>query len=142
MCRFDTNDAQLIFSLRDLLRESLTIIDPPPLVSKKLKRHPSARAEIKISNEDAEIRKELEQQWIQQQLKMQSETVTLEYLYWDGAGYRNHVQIKKGDTLSSFLVKARKHHERIKNIPSDNLYFVKDDLILFNVRLGRASRIM
>lgn len=59
------------------------------------------------------------------------------YSYWDGTGHRRRIQILRGMTVGEFLEMARRELEKefieLRTVPTDNLMYVKEDLILPHV---------
>ena len=72
--------------------------------------------------------------WQQQQEVVKNEQLQVVYSYWDGAGHRKAIQIRKGTTVGRFLelVKAQIGPEfrEIRELSPDNLIYVKEDLII------------
>lgn len=81
-----------------------------------------------------ETRERLEQEWKDQQLVLQNESLEIVYSYWDGSGHRRSIQCRKGDTIGMFLEAVRKElaneFRELGNIASDALIYVKEDLML------------
>jgi len=79
-------------------------------------------------------RLDLEQEWKQKQEQMQQEKLQITFSYWDGSGHRRNCTIKKGDTVGDFLEIVRqdicRDFRELKNVASDALLYVKEDLIL------------
>jgi len=82
--------------------------------------------------DDAVQRKkeELARVWNEEQNKIKEEIIEVTYSYWDGAGHRNVVKVKKGFTIEQFLNKVREQVRELRNASADQLMYVKEDLIL------------
>lgn len=52
------------------------------------------------------------------------------YSYYDGVGHRKNMLIAKGTLISQFLSLARKEFKELQAVSSDNLMFIKEDLII------------
>ena len=76
----------------------------------------------------------LKREWLNEQRKIQEETLEITYSYWDGSGHRRTVRCKKGDTIGEFLELCRKdlakEFREIANVGSDAILYVKEDLII------------
>jgi protein FAM50 len=77
----------------------------------------------------------LEQEWKDQQEATKREKLQITYSYWDGSGHRRTCTIRKGDSIGDgFLEVVRKDlcrdFRELKNVASDALLYVKEDLIL------------
>jgi len=77
----------------------------------------------------------LEKDWIDRQEAIQKEKLQITYSYWDGSGHRRNCTIRKGDSVGDgFLEVVRKdlcrEFRELKNVASDALLYVKEDLIL------------
>lgn len=79
-------------------------------------------------------RERLQKEWLERQGKMKDEILEVTYSYWDGSGHRRTVQCKKGDTIGQFLELVRsdlaREFQEMRNVSSDALIYVKEDLIL------------
>lgn len=79
-------------------------------------------------------RERLRKEWLDRQQAMKEEILEITYSYWDGTGHRRAVKLKKGDTIGAFLELVRKdlsqEFQEMRNISSDALIYVKEDLIL------------
>ena len=85
---------------------------------------------------EQQIREQLEQEWEAKQEAIKNEPITIVYSYWNGTGHRFQVTVKKGDTIGMFLEQCRlmllPHFKELHGVSSDNLMYVKEDLILPN----------
>eukprot|EP01098_Paradermamoeba_levis_P008740 TRINITY_DN3611_c1_g3_i2.p1 TRINITY_DN3611_c1_g3~~TRINITY_DN3611_c1_g3_i2.p1 ORF type:complete len:153 (+),score=44.09 TRINITY_DN3611_c1_g3_i2:252-710(+) len=60
------------------------------------------------------------------------ETFVVTYSYWDGTGHRRSLELKKGMSIGHFLDLAKREFKEIRGLSSDQLMFVKEDIILPN----------
>ena len=60
--------------------------------------------------------------------------MSLDYSYYDGSGHRKKITVKKGFTISKFLDAVKndlsKDFNELRMTTSDNLLYVKEDLII------------
>eukprot|EP01134_Creolimax_fragrantissima_P003923 CFRG3923T1 len=81
-----------------------------------------------------EIREKLTKDWLAKQEKIQQEPISITYSYWDGAGHRRVVQVKKGDSIRKFLEKTletlRYDFNDLRTASVDSLMYIKEDLII------------
>uniref|UniRef100_A0A1I7XP06 Protein FAM50 homolog n=1 Tax=Heterorhabditis bacteriophora TaxID=37862 RepID=A0A1I7XP06_HETBA len=79
-------------------------------------------------------KEELAMEWRIQQEREKNEEITVAYAYWDGSSHRKNIKMKKGHTISQFLTKSiealKKEFTELKTCISENLMFVKEDLII------------
>ncbi|KAL9188759.1 hypothetical protein ACHAXT_007137 [Thalassiosira profunda] len=79
-------------------------------------------------------RERLRKEWLDRQKSMKEEVLEITYSYWDGTGHRRTVHCKKGDTVAQFLELVRrdlaKEFQEMRNVSSDALLYVKEDLII------------
>jgi len=81
-------------------------------------------------------REELAREWTAEQDAIKAENIEVTYSYWDpGAsdgrkGHRNSVTVQKGFTIERFLNKCREQVKELRACSSDQLMYVKEDLIL------------
>jgi protein FAM50 len=58
----------------------------------------------------------------------------IDYSYYDGSGHRKKITLKKGTTISKFLDSVKndlsKEFHELRMTSSDNLIYVKEDLII------------
>ncbi|KZO90491.1 XAP5-domain-containing protein [Calocera viscosa TUFC12733] len=82
--------------------------------------------------EEAERRERelLRQEWLKRQEEMKEEEIEVVYSYWDGQGHRKSVMCKKGDEIGRFLEKVRLQWSELRGVSTDNLMYVKEDLII------------
>lgn len=84
--------------------------------------------------EMARKKQQLASEWHLQQTKEKNEEITVAYAYWDGSSHRKNMKVKRGLTISQFLLRAiealRKEFSELKTITPEGLMFVKEDLII------------
>ncbi|CAM6033675.1 unnamed protein product [Sphagnum compactum] len=85
------------------------------------------------AQEQAE-RERLRKRWLQEQERIRNEPLEITYSYWDGAGHRRVLQVRKGDSIAEFL-RAVQHQlaaefREIRTASVENLLYVKEDLII------------
>ncbi|KAH9696835.1 protein XAP5 CIRCADIAN TIMEKEEPER [Citrus sinensis] len=82
--------------------------------------------------EEQSERERLQRQWLHEPLQ-------ITYSYWDGAGHRRVIQVRKGDTIGEFLRAVQQQlapeFREIRTTSVENLLYVKEDLIIPHVRL-------
>ena len=65
------------------------------------------------------------------------------YSYWDGSGHRKSITVKKGATVGKFLEQVKhqivSEFSEIRSISSEDLLYVKEDLIIPQVRKTKCS---
>jgi len=85
------------------------------------------------AEEQAE-RERLRNEWKQQQSRIKNEPLEITYSYWDGAGHRRVIQVRKGDTIAEFLRAVQQQlaseFREIRTASVENLLYVKEDLII------------
>ncbi|CAJ0946391.1 unnamed protein product, partial [Mesorhabditis belari] len=82
-----------------------------------------------------EKRKEdLAREWQAQQELEKNEEITVAFAYWDGSSHRKSTKMKKGHTISQFLIKAiecfKKEFSELRTCTPENMMFIKEDLII------------
>ncbi|GLJ53843.1 hypothetical protein SUGI_1149450 [Cryptomeria japonica] len=84
--------------------------------------------------EDQNERERLRQQWMDEQKRVKNEPLEITYSYWDGAGHRRVIQVRKGDTIAEFLRAVQQQlaseFREIRTASVENLLYVKEDLII------------
>ncbi|EFJ28138.1 hypothetical protein SELMODRAFT_94249 [Selaginella moellendorffii] len=84
--------------------------------------------------DEQEERERLRKQWIQEQTRIKNEPLEITYSYWDGAGHRRVIQVRKGDTIAEFLRAVQQQlaseFREIRTASVENLLYVKEDLII------------
>ncbi|KAK1422952.1 hypothetical protein QVD17_18242 [Tagetes erecta] len=85
------------------------------------------------AEEQAE-RERLRKQWLREQEQIKNEALEITYSYWDGAGHRRVMQVRKGDTIGEFLRAVQQQlapeFREIRTTSVENLLYVKEDLII------------
>ncbi|KAK7847755.1 protein xap5 circadian timekeeper [Quercus suber] len=85
------------------------------------------------AEEQAE-RERLQRQWFLEQEQIRNEPLQITYSYWDGAGHRRVLQVRKGDTIGEFLRAVQQQlapeFREIRTTSVENLLYVKEDLII------------
>ncbi|KAG5526768.1 hypothetical protein RHGRI_032882 [Rhododendron griersonianum] len=85
------------------------------------------------AEEQAE-RERLRKQWLREQEQIRNEPLEITYSYWDGAGHRRVLQLRKGDTIGEFLRAVQQQlapeFREIRTTSVENLLYVKEDLII------------
>ncbi|KAK6253806.1 hypothetical protein QUC31_015526 [Theobroma cacao] len=85
------------------------------------------------AEEQAE-RERLRKQWLREQEQIKNEPLEITYSYWDGAGHRRVIQVRKGDTIGEFLRAVQQQlapeFREIRTTSVENLLYVKEDLII------------
>lgn len=61
------------------------------------------------------------------------QTIEVTYSYWDGAGHRRTLSVKKGTNIDKFLELVRQEFKELRGVSVENLIFVKEDLIIPHV---------
>ncbi|XP_053537433.1 protein FAM50A-like [Ictalurus punctatus] len=83
------------------------------------------------------LREELRQEWERKQEKIKSEEIEITFSYWDGAGHRKTVKMKKGNSIEQFLQRAlevlRKDFRELRSDRVEQLMYIKEDLIIPHV---------
>ncbi|KAK8965003.1 Protein XAP5 CIRCADIAN TIMEKEEPER [Platanthera guangdongensis] len=112
------------------------------LVMESLERTPLWRLAFyqigqSFSEREAEEQAERERlckQWLHEQEIVRNETLEITYSYWDGAGHRRVIQVRKGDTIGEFLRAVQQQlateFREIRTTSVENLVYVKEDLII------------
>ncbi|KAL3986420.1 XAP5 circadian clock regulator family protein [Acanthocheilonema viteae] len=82
----------------------------------------------------ARLKEDLAKEWQALQEKEKNEEINIAFVYWDGSSHRKDLKMKKGNTISQFLVRAlellkREFSETRAAVP-ESLMFVKEDLII------------
>ncbi|KAI8333221.1 FAM50A protein [Blakeslea trispora] len=75
-------------------------------------------------------REELRKEWLRKQEEVKNEKIDITYSYWDGSGHRKVVTCKKGDSIQQFLDACRQQFPQLRGVNTDNLLYVKEDLII------------
>ncbi|WOH03674.1 hypothetical protein DCAR_0623073 [Daucus carota subsp. sativus] len=85
------------------------------------------------AEEQAE-RERLRKQWLCEQEHIKNEPLQITYSYYDGAGHRRVLQVRKGDSIGEFLRAVQQQlapeFREIRTASVENLLYVKEDLII------------
>eukprot|EP00250_Pteridium_aquilinum_P001039 c11229_g1_i1 orf=88-1095(+) len=85
------------------------------------------------AEEQAE-RERLRKQWQREQERIKNEPLEITYSYWDGAGHRRVIQVRKGDSIAEFLRAVQQQlaaeFREIRTASVENLLYIKEDLII------------
>ncbi|KNZ62476.1 hypothetical protein VP01_1266g11 [Puccinia sorghi] len=79
---------------------------------------------------DRKEREELRQRWLKMQEAIKQEDIEITYSYWDGTGHRKEVTCKKGDSIATFLEKARGQWPELRGVSVADILYIKEDLII------------
>ena len=79
---------------------------------------------------EKQLRKELAEAWEREQELVKQETFVVTYSYWDGKGHRRAQRVIKGSTIGEFLSLVKQSIEDIANVSTQNLLFIKEDMII------------
>lgn len=109
-----------------------------PLKKRKPGKNPDVDTSFLPDREREEMerkeREHIRQEWVEKQEKIKNEGVEITYSYWDGSGHRRTLKMKKGNKISQFLQKCieqlRKDFTEFRAITTENLMYVKEDLII------------
>jgi len=108
--------------------------DGPPTKRGKFRKNPNVDTSFLPDRErEEEERKERERlrlEWLKKQEDLKNEEIEVTYSFWDGSGHRKSVTCKKGDQISSFLEKCRHQFPELRGVSTDNLMYIKEDLII------------
>jgi protein FAM50 len=70
------------------------------------------------------------EQWLKQQEEIKTETVEIQFAYFDGLSHLGSVSMKKGEPVFNLIDKAKKFFSAIRDVTTDKLMFAKDDIII------------
>mmetsp|Transcript_25225 Transcript_25225/g.42264 ORF Transcript_25225/g.42264 Transcript_25225/m.42264 type:complete len:337 (+) Transcript_25225:163-1173(+) len=84
--------------------------------------------------EERQLKEKLKGEWEAKQNKVKEEQLEVTYSYWDGAGHRKTLQLKKGNTIGEFLKAVREQlsvdYREMRTASVENLIYIKEDLII------------
>eukprot|EP00245_Coleochaete_scutata_P007602 TRINITY_DN23084_c0_g1_i1.p1 TRINITY_DN23084_c0_g1~~TRINITY_DN23084_c0_g1_i1.p1 ORF type:complete len:338 (-),score=105.99 TRINITY_DN23084_c0_g1_i1:346-1359(-) len=84
--------------------------------------------------EEQRERERLRKDWLSEQERIKNEPLEITYSYWDGAGHRRVIQVRKGDTIGTFLKSVQQQlapeFREIRTVTVDNMLYIKEDLII------------
>lgn len=105
---------------------------PPP--AKRISKDPSVDTSFLPDRERDERerleRLRLKQEWLAEQERKKEEIIPITFSFYDGQGHRKTIKTKAGTTIESFLGLVRKEFKELRGVSTDNLLFIKEDLIL------------
>jgi protein FAM50 len=108
------------------------------IISKKIKKDPSVKADFLPDAErekaEAELEQKLEQEWKELNEKLKKEKIEIVFSYYDGASHRKKLLIPREYTVLKFIDEAKKlltaDFPSLAFSSSSNFMFVKEDTIL------------
>ncbi|KAF9676124.1 hypothetical protein SADUNF_Sadunf09G0105600 [Salix dunnii] len=112
--------------------------EPKNLIRGKFGKDPTVETSFlpdseREAEEQAE-REKLRKQWLREQEQIQNEPLEITYSYWDGAGHRRVIHVRKGDAIGEFLRGVQQQlapeFREIRTTSVENLLYVKEDLII------------
>jgi protein FAM50 len=59
--------------------------------------------------------------------------ISVTYSYYDGTGHRRTVAVRKGTKIDQFLELVRQEFHELRGISSENMLFIKEDVIIPHV---------
>jgi protein FAM50 len=105
---------------------------PPP--AKRISKDPSVDTSFLPDRERDERerleRLRLKQEWLAEQERKKEEIIPVTFSYYDGTGHRKTIKAKAGTTIEGFLGLVRKEFKELRGVSTDNLLFIKEDLII------------
>ncbi|KAK7020440.1 FAM50 like protein [Favolaschia claudopus] len=106
----------------------------PPAKRGKFRKNPNVDTSFlpdrDREEEERRERERLRLEWLKKQEDIKNEDIEITYSYWDGSGHRKSVTCKKGDQISTFLEKCRHQTPELRGVSTDNLMYIKEDLII------------
>ncbi|GJP57014.1 hypothetical protein CLOM_g16055 [Closterium sp. NIES-68] len=79
-------------------------------------------------------RERLAKQWMAEQERIKNEPLEITYSYWDGAGHRRVIKVRKGDSIADFLRAVQQQlapdFREVRSASVEGLVYVKEDLII------------
>ena len=70
---------------------------------------------------------------------MSDEPLQITYSYWDGAGHRRVLQVRKGDSIGEFLRSVQQQlateFREVRTSAVENMIYIKEDLIIPHVHI-------
>ncbi len=86
--------------------------------------------------EEREERARLKDAWAAEQAAQKALPLEITYSYWDGAGHRRSILVRRGDTIGMFLRGVRDalapEFRELKAASADEMLYIKEDLIIPN----------
>lgn len=126
--------SKLSFADEEMDGEGDGEVEEPIFVKKKALKDPSVDTSF-LPDRDRDERErqerlKLKREWKMEQERIKAEKINITYSYYDGAGHRRSMVITKGTTVEEFLSQVRKEFKELRNVSTDNLMFIKEDLII------------
>ncbi|CAI5482648.1 unnamed protein product [Closterium sp. Yama58-4] len=113
---------------------------PPPLPpSPFLLSHRCHPAPLPLTHRDREAqetaeRERLAKQWLAEQERIKNEPLEITYSFWDGAGHRRVIKVRKGDSIADFLRAVQQQlapdFREVRSASVEGLVYIKEDLII------------
>jgi len=75
-------------------------------------------------------KRRLQLEWLQKQEEIKETLFSVDYCFYDGTSHRKTMVIKKGSSIKEFLNIAKKQFPEILDVSTDQLLFVKENVIL------------
>lgn len=86
------------------------------------------------AQEEAQLRRKLEEEWRAEQERIKKELLEITWSYWDGTGHRFTTKVEKGTRIDQFLEACRRQvagsFPELRGVSAANLMYVKEDLII------------
>ena len=103
------------------------------VVKKRIVKNPNVNTSFLPDKErelqEIEKRKQLTEEWQQEQDKKKAEKLEITFSYWDGSGHRRSVTCTKGTNVGQFLEICRKslmdEFRELRGCSSENLIYIK-----------------
>eukprot|EP00890_Picochlorum_soloecismus_P001166 jgi/Picsp_1/204/NSC_00203-R1_protein len=80
--------------------------------------------------EENRLREQVKKEWIQKQAEIKAEPLEITYSYWNGAGHRRQLTVKKGDSIVQEQLAPQ--FRELKAVSSSGLMYIKEDIIIPN----------
>jgi len=107
---------------------------PKPKIGKDPTVETSFLPDQKREEEERELRKKLELEWLAKQEEVKKEKIEIVYSYWDGSGHRRTITVEKGTRIDQFLDLCRRDlvnsFPELRGVPTESFMYVKEDLII------------
>ncbi|XP_049848622.1 protein FAM50A-like [Schistocerca gregaria] len=105
-----------------------------PVLTKRILKDPSVDTSfLPDRDRDEKERQErlkLKKEWLAAQEKIKAEKINITYSYYDGTGHRRSLVVTKGTKVDEFLSQVRREFRQLRNVATDHLMFIKEDLII------------
>ncbi|CAI5950531.1 unnamed protein product [Closterium sp. NIES-64] len=79
-------------------------------------------------------RERLAKQWMAEQERIKNEPLEITYSFWDGAGHRRVIKVRKGDSIADFLRAVQQQlapdFREVRSASVEGLVYIKEDLII------------